>query len=96
MTESHCAVESLKNLSLSKEQGEASGIAGKSGGQQGAKEAGCRDHGTQLDHNLFARVRWHHRIRQARSDKEKRCYQLFRQFILGPFNSEVQRGDFWR
>jgi hypothetical protein len=32
MAESHCAVESWKNFSLSKEQGEANGIAGKERG----------------------------------------------------------------
>ena len=38
MAESHCAVESWKNFSLSKEQGEASEIAGKSGGAAGLQE----------------------------------------------------------
>jgi hypothetical protein len=46
MAESHCAAKSWKNFSLSKEQGEASGIAGKSGETAGCKEAGRRDHGT--------------------------------------------------
>jgi hypothetical protein len=36
LLESHCAVESWKNVSLSKEQGEASGIAGKSREADGA------------------------------------------------------------
>jgi hypothetical protein len=46
IAESHYAAESWKNFSLSKEQGEASGIAGKSEETAGCKEAGCRDHGT--------------------------------------------------
>jgi hypothetical protein len=37
IAESHCVVRSWKNFSLSKEQGEASGIAGKSGGTAGCK-----------------------------------------------------------
>jgi hypothetical protein len=70
IAESHCAVVSWKNLSLSKEQGEASGIAGKTQGRPGLQRGRIRDHGTRPDHNLFARSGLHsvenryHRIRQ--------------------------------
>ena len=46
IAESHCAVESWKNFSLNKEQGEASGIAGKRGGNSRVAKGGrIRDHG---------------------------------------------------
>jgi hypothetical protein len=48
IAESHCAVESWKNSSLRKEQGEASGIARKNGGAAGLQEGrmqGSRKHG---------------------------------------------------
>ena len=41
------------------EQGEASGIAGKSGGTAGLQRGRIRDHGTRPDHNLFARSGLH-------------------------------------
>jgi hypothetical protein len=56
IAESHCAVRSWKNFSLKQEQGEASGIAGKSGGTAGLQrrpDQGSRDFSP--DHNLFAR-----------------------------------------
>jgi hypothetical protein len=37
LAESHCAAEGWKEFSLSKEQGEATGIAGKNGGTAGCK-----------------------------------------------------------
>jgi hypothetical protein len=56
IAESHCAVRSWKNFSLKQEQGEASGIAGKSRGTAGLQrrpDQGSRDFSP--DHNLFAR-----------------------------------------
>jgi hypothetical protein len=43
-------------LPKAKSREKLAGLQGRAGEQQGAKEAGCRDHGAQPDHNLFARV----------------------------------------
>jgi hypothetical protein len=51
IAESHCGVRSWKNFSLSKEQGEASGIAGKSGGTAGCK--GGRMQGSQRNGDVL-------------------------------------------
>jgi hypothetical protein len=52
----------------------SSSIAGKTQGRPGLQRGRIRDHGTRLDHNLFARSGLHsvenryHRVRQRRSD----------------------------
>src|SRR5712672_3159219 len=42
-------------LPKAKSREKLAGLQGRAGEQQGAKEAGCRDHGTRPDHNLFVR-----------------------------------------